>query len=205
MPMSDKEQVQLFRAWLKEYGYYILFSLVMFAAISFGWHFWQHRAHSHLEHATMVYGQMLTSMEEQKKDEAKLFGERLVADYSSSPYATLAALMLAKNYVQSGDLKAASDKLQFVIKKSSIKPLRQYARIRDARILIEMKQADKALKLLTVVDDKSYQAEISEAAGDALLALGRIQEAENAYRKAQQLSENRTPQSPLLKIKLRQF
>ena len=204
MPVSDKEQIEIVKSWWKEYGYYILFSIVVFMSANFGWRYWQQYSHSRLESASVIYTQMLTAIERQKKEELKLFGEKLIKNYSSSPYASLAAFILAKDAVVSGNLKIAEDKLRFAIKNSSSKTLRQLARIRAARVLIALGKSHEAVDLLTPVDDKGYDAEVSEAFGDALLALGKVDEAEKAYRKAQHLSVDRA-QSPLLKMKLQQF
>lgn len=205
MPTSDKEQVQQFQVWLKQYGYYILFAILVVVITNVGWRYWQQQRYSNLEHATMIYTQMLTALEQQKKDEVKLFGEKLITSYAKSPYASLAALMLAKNEAQAGNLKVAEEKLQFVVKKSSSKILRQFARIRAARVLIAMKQSNKALEVLKFVDDSGYEVEISEAMGDALMDLGKVKEAEEFYRKAQKLSEELALPSPLLKVKLQQL
>ena len=204
MPISDKEQIQIVKSWWKEYGYYILFTVVFFMIANFSWQYWQRQKHFRLENASMIYTQMLSALEQQKGEESKLFGEQLIKKYSSSPYASLAALILAKDAVSSGNLKMAQEKLQFVIKKAPSKTLRQLARIRVARVLIAIEKPREALDLLTTVDDKSYDAEVNEAFGDALLALDKTDEAEKAYRKAQHLSVNKA-QSPLLKMKLQQF
>lgn len=206
MPMSDKEQMQMVKAWWKEYGYYLLFTVIIFMAVNIGWRYW-HRSHNAaLEYSSAIYMQMLVSATEQKKDEeTTLFGERLINDYSKSPYASLAALLLAKNAVEKGDLKLALEKLQFAMKKAPSKNIRQLARIRAARVLIAMKKSQEALDVLKSVDDKDYLAETNEVVGDAYLDLGKVKEAEQAYRKAEHLSEDKKAQSPLLKIKLQQF
>jgi predicted negative regulator of RcsB-dependent stress response len=67
-----------------------------------------------------------------------------------------------------------------------------------------MKNPRGALDLLASIDDSSFTAQISEAYGDALMTVGKVTEAEAAYRKAQNLSKDKI-QSPLLKIKMRQF
>ncbi|MBU0745135.1 MAG: tetratricopeptide repeat protein [Gammaproteobacteria bacterium] len=205
MSMSDKEQVQMVKGWWQEYGYYLLFTVVIFLAINFGWRYW-HRHHNFtLEYSSAIYMQMLTTADQKKDEESKLFGESLIKDYPRSPYASFAALLLAKDAVEKGDLNTAFERLQFAMKKAPSKNIRQLARIRAARVLIAMKKSREALDLLNSVDDKDYAAETSEAFGDALLELGNTKEAELAYRKAQKLSEGKIPPSPLLKIKLQQF
>jgi predicted negative regulator of RcsB-dependent stress response len=202
MPMSDKEEVQMVKAWWKEYGYYILFTVLFVLAANFGWRRYQQHQDMRLEQASTVYMQMLNFLEQKKNDEVKLFGEKLIKDHEKSVYASLAALFLAKIAVHNGDLKLADEKLKFVIKRIADKKIRQIARIRDARVLIAMKKSQEAVDLLEHIDDKSYLADINEVLGDALLDIGKIDEAEQAYKKAKSMNDNNKLQSPLLKIKM---
>ncbi len=204
MPISDKEQIQMMKNWWKQYGGYILFVVVVFVVVNVSWRYWQQYKHQRLEHTSMTYMQMLIAFEQQKNDEVNVYAKHLIQDYAGSPYASLAALMLAKIAIQNGDLQQAKEKLQFVIKKSSDKSLRQIARIRAARILLTTKQPQEALNLLKVVDDPGYIAEISEINGDAWLALGKLVEAKKAYQKAKDLIVGGA-KSPLLQMKMQQF
>jgi len=203
MPMSDVEEMQLVKAWVKEYGYYILFSIVVFMIASFGWRYLQKNKHYKLEHASSLYSQMTVASSEKKTEELQLFGKKLVKDYPKSIYATLSGLMLAKHYVESGYLKSAEESLQVVIKKSPSKEIAELARVRRARILIAINKPQKALDLLSAKDHGLYAAEVSEVRGDALLKLGKVTEAETSYRNADRLSKDKKP--PLLKIKMQQF
>lgn len=202
MRTSDKEQIQMIKDWWKQYGSTILFAILAFTAISFGWRNWQHYKHNKLERASTNYTQMLGAFTQQKNDEAKLYAKRLVQDNAKTTYASLAALMLAKTAVQNNDLKLAQEQLQFVIKKSPNNTLRQLARIRLARILLDVKKPQESLNLLAKTDDDDYKTEISEVSGDALLALNRIAEAKQAYKNAR---DNAAATSPLLRLKMQQF
>lgn len=202
MPMSDKEEVQMVKAWWKEYGYYILFTVLFVLIAKFGWHRYQQYQNVRLEQASSIYMQTLDLLAQKKNDEVKLFGEKLIKDYSRSVYASLAAFILAKIAVEANDLKLADERLQFIVKKSSSKKLRQIARIRDARVLVAMKKSQEAIDLLASIDDKSYLSEINEVLGDAWLNAGKANEAEESYRKAITLDESKKTPSPLLKMKM---
>lgn len=205
MPMSDKEEMQMVKVWWKEYGYYILFSLLLVIVAKFAWHYWQKYQGVRLEQASVIYIQMMNNFDQKKNEEAKLYGEKLIKDYASSPYASFAALILAKDAVNANNLQLAEEKLQFVIKKAPNKKIRQLARIRAARVLIAMKQVKDAIALLGSMDDKDYVAEVNEVLGDAFLAIDRTDEAKQAYRKASEAEANKKPPSLLLKMKMLQF
>lgn len=204
MPTSDKEQIQMVKDWWKQYGTTIVVAVLVFAITNFGWRYWQQYKNRRVERASTNYTQMLVAFEQQKNDEAKLYAKHLIQDDPKSSYAGLAALMQAKLAVQTGDLKLAQEQLQFVIKKSSSNTLRQLARIRSARIFLTTKQPQEALNLLAMIDDEAYKAEISEVSGDALLALGKVAEAKQAYQKAKDLTASGA-KSPLLQLKMQQF
>lgn len=205
MPISNKEEMQIIKGWWREYGYYLVFTVVIFLVINFGWRYWHNYKRSQLASSSVIYMQMLSSLGQKKNEEVKLFGERLIKNYTRTPYSSLAALLLAKEAVQKGDLKLAQEKLQFVIKKAPNKKIRELARIRTARILIAMEKPKEALVLLSKVSDKDYTANVSEVFGDALLALDNVKDAKRAYRKAEHLTKDKSLPLPLLKMKLQQF
>lgn len=204
MLISDKEQIQIFKDWGKQYGGYILLVILVFLVANFGWRYWQQYRYQRLERASINYTQMLTALEQQKNEEVKLYAKQLIQNYAKSSYASMAALILAKIAVQAGDLQLAQEQLQFVIKKSSNKTLSQLARIRVARILLATKKPQAALDLLTIVDDNAYQTEISEVSGDALLELGKVAAAKQAYQEAENVNIE-DAKSPLLQLKMQQF
>lgn len=205
MPMSDKEQKEMFKKLWKEYGNYLLFTLFIFAVANIGLRYWQRNNNSNKEHAAVVYMQLISAVDKKNDEEIKLFSGSLIKNYPKSQYASLAGLINAKEEVDKGNLQAANDNLSFVIKNSPNKGIKQIARIRSARILIEMGKAQEALDLLKLVADDAYKAETGEATGDALMALGRSDEAKKEYQKVDELNKSKKTQSPLLKMKLRQF
>lgn len=205
MSLSDLEQKQMVKAWVKEYGYYILFSVVFFLAANFGWRYWQQQKITKIESATFMYSQMMEASEEDRKEEANLYAEKLIKDYSDSIYASFASLMLAKDYAEKDNLESAEEKLRFVIKNSPAADIEDLARFRLARILIDMKEPQKALDLLPADYDGVFVVEYSEVRGDAFSALDKKEDAEKEYKNAMTLSGSKKIKPPLLELKLQQF
>ena len=206
MSMSDSDEVQMFRNWMKEYGYYILFSILAFLIVNFGWRYWKQYKEYKLGQATVMYDQVLQSFDKEKNEELKLFGEKLIKNHPKTIYASLASLTLAKHYVDSGDLKSAQENFEFVIKEAPSKEVKELARVRVARILIALKDPQKALDTLAnSQDDGFYASTVNEVRGDALLKLGKNEEAEKAYSLAKSLNTDVSSQPPLLKMKMQQF
>ena len=205
MSLTDQEQIQLFKSWWRAYGYYAAFIVLAVLLGVFGWRYWHGYSKSYSEQASINYMQLLASCEQQKIDDCEKMAQHLVSDYPSSIYASIASLMLAKHAVDAGDFKLAEEKLRFVMKKAPAKNLRQLARIRTARLLIEEKKYEDALQLLHYVDDKRYLVDINEITADALHKLGKKEEAKVLYEKARELGEPNSAHSPLLEMKLQRF
>lgn len=204
MHMSDQEQKQLIKDWWKKYGNAILAGILVFAVVNFSWRYWQQYQYQKMEGSSLMYMQMLGSAEQQKPDEAKLFAKKLMDDFSSTPYASLAAFSLAKEAVGKNDLDVAFVNLDWVIKHAKSDAFKQIAKIRAARILLAQKKSQEALDLLNNIDDKSFLAAIDEAKGDALIVLGKNDAAAKVYKEALELQKGEAI-SPLLKLKLEQF
>ena len=202
---SDDEQLQLVKSWWNKYRYYVLLTMVGIILLSLGWRYLHDYSKRYLGYASDNYTQMLYLQSQQKLDEYKGLAKKLIYDCPGSVYASLAALNLAKDAVESNDFDVAKDHLDFVVAKSLHKGLRQIARIRLARVLNELKKYDDALALLDKTDDDGYLANIFEARGDIFRGLGRLEEAEHFYDKAKELERNVDVYSPLLKTKLHQF
>lgn len=200
MNTTDKEQIQIIKDWWKKNNSAVLMALLTFAIANYGWRYWQQHKNKTAAKASLGYTQMLTAVEQKKIDEAVLMGRKLIQEQPKSVYAGMAGLMLAKIYVQKQDLQAAQVQLEFIINKTSDSTFKQIARIRLARILLELKQPQKALDTLAVVSDIAYNTEIKEISADALLVLGKNAEAKKAYQEAANGSD-----SPLLKLKMQQF
>jgi predicted negative regulator of RcsB-dependent stress response len=203
--VSDEEQLQKLKDWWKKYGNTIMIAVIAVIALSFGLRYWQqYKTHS-AQQASVIYEQLLEADIAKQPANVKLFAQHLMDTYSSSPYASFAAMMLARNAANANDLPTAEQNLQWVLNHSNSKDLRQIARVRAARVLIAENQLDQALALLQKVDDKAYEPIIGEIKGDIYLAKNdkkmALQEYQNAFAAANKIGVS----SPVLAIKLSQL
>ena len=197
---SDQEQIQMLKDWWKKYGATILTGLLVFFVANFSWSFWKNYKQRYTSEASWMYTQMLSALQMKKNEEAQVFGDNLVKNYSRTPYASLAELWLAKEAVEQNKLDTALTQLQWVMQHASNDNLKQIARLRAARILLANNKNAEALNLLQQVDDEGYKAAIAELRGDILLAQDKQKEAIAAYQEA--LSASKEESSFLLKMKL---
>ncbi len=203
--MSDKDQVQVIKDWWKKYGTTIVISIIIVLGISFGWRYWHYYKNKQAQRASILYEQMLSAKATQKTTDFGLFAENLKKDYSSTPYAALASLMLAKEAVSNNKFFDAQQNLQWVINHSSNVSFKQIARIREARILLARKQLQQALQLLQHVDDKAFMPEISETNGDIFAAQGNNAKALQEYKKALSSVTENSVMRPVLEMKINQM
>jgi predicted negative regulator of RcsB-dependent stress response len=94
-------------------------------------------------------------------------GAQILMDkFSSTPYASLAALLSAKELVSQNKLPGALTQLQWIIKNSNEKRLQQIARINAARILLAQNNSVAAMNEIKTVNDKNFEPLIHWIKGD---------------------------------------
>jgi hypothetical protein len=71
-----------------------------------------------------------------------------------------------------------------VVDHGHLPALREIARLRVARLYIQIKQPQNALDILKQVDSKTYQADIKAVQGDAYVALNNTNAARASYQQA---------------------
>jgi len=182
---TEEEQVEKLKAWLKENGLSIVLGIVIGVGGIGGYNYWTHVQETTAAEASSHYTQMLEALESGADDDMQQQADILLADYSSTEYALLAHLALARMHVDNGDFNAAETDLQQVIGSAAQEPLAYLARTRLAAVQIQTEQYDQAIATLAVDFPEQFHALADELRGDALASQGKTAEAVAAYRKAQ--------------------
>jgi predicted negative regulator of RcsB-dependent stress response len=112
---------------------------------------------------------------------------------------------VAQSKVAAGQFEQAASELKIVVEKSKDPALAQVARLRLARLQLQLGRPDEALALLDVSKAGAFAGQVHEVRGDALLAKGDRSGARLAYQAAVNESAGQE-QSPavgeLLRLKL---
>ncbi len=170
--LSEREQWEVFKRWMRENGPAILAGIAIAALGLGGYRWWQ----AHENNADLAAGAMYVQMENAfahgDRTRAFIFLGDLERQYPSSPYADQAKLASAKAFVDDGDLGRAADELQDVMQHSHDQVLRLIARQRLARVQIGQHQASKALATLNGANPGALAPQYAEARGDAYYAMG---------------------------------
>ena len=147
---TEEEQVEKLKAWLKENGLSIVLGIVIGVGGIGGYNYWTHVQETTAAEASSHYTQMLEALESGADDDMQQQADILLADYSSTEYALLAHLALARMHVDNGDFNAAETDLQQVIGSAAQEPLAYLARTRLAAVQIQTEQYDQAIATLAV-------------------------------------------------------
>lgn len=200
--MDEHEQGERIRAWLRENGAAIVTGVAIGIALLFGWQWWkQSAAESQLIAATQ-YQALQDAAERSDQDAVDALAMSLSGEFGNTVYATWAQLTLADSQLSAGDLPAARASLERAIAEADHALVADLAKIRLARVLLAAGEADAALQQLSAIGSGGYEAAVAELRGDAMVTLGRIDEARDAYQLAVQELDPASPGRRLLEMKL---
>jgi predicted negative regulator of RcsB-dependent stress response len=189
--LDEHEQSERVREWLRRNGSALIFGIALGLAAIGGWQWWQRHQANKQSQAAEAYQAAVDAI---RANDQAAAGK--IQALPEGIFRTLAQLELAKTQVKANHGEAAIATLRSV--RTSDPALATIVNERLARVLIDAKQADAALKLVATGDSLSTL----EVRGDALLALGQREQARDSYSKALLKAEVGTPQRRLLELKL---
>lgn len=184
MDYSEDEQVEKLKAWWKSYGNALIAGVALGLAILFGGRYWQHYQAEQAAEASALFDELVYSVNENKKDNVPALGSRIIKDYARTPYAGLAALILARENYDQNDKEKAKKQLAWAIDNAQEKGVRQVARIRLARIQLADDNIVGAEQLLKEDPIPGFELDFYELKGDMLKKKGDKAGARAAYGKA---------------------
>ncbi len=189
---TEEQQVESMKQWWAKNGRSTIVGVIAGLGIILGGRAWVDHKDSQSDAASVLYHSMLTAMQDGKPDAALEQGARILGQYDSTPYATLAALTSAKVKLEQGDNTTARTHLQWVLDHGKPPEMVNIARLRLARLLMDGGEAQQALALLGNEPPAGFVVAYKELEGDLYRALGQTENARNAYRRAM---EALTPQA----------
>jgi predicted negative regulator of RcsB-dependent stress response len=202
--LSDFEQVERIKAGFRQYGIPVLIGLTLALLISaIVYFFHQKQAAKLIENAT-YYQKITTALQSSTMtlSEVNALAEPLFQRPGKGPYAQLAALQLAKQAVNTGQLTVAKDRLSWAMEHGANPQLAAIARVRLARVLCALHAPQEALLPLNNNKNKAYQALVDETKGDVFTQLGKPAQARASYLSAQKQFMAQAINSPTLAVKM---
>lgn len=178
---TEDEQVEALKKWWKENGKSVIGGIVLGAAIIGGWQGWQGWQRSAGEAGSMMYDTLRQAVRSGQIDEAIEQGKRLIGEYGSSAYASFAGLDLARLAYQKGEKSAARGHLEWVADSAPDPTLREVARLRLARLLMDMGETEALAALLDQAPLQAFAGEFDVLRGDLARVQGDRAAARQAY------------------------
>lgn len=201
-PYTDQEQVEKLKQWWKTYGNALLLGIVLGLAILFGNKYWTNYKQQQAAAASALYDQLLENYRKKALDDVRKTGAKIIDQYSSTPYAGLAALVLARVSFDAKQGEEVRRQLRWAMDNASDAGTRHAARLRLARVLAVDGEVDAALALIAVKDIAGFESNYEELRGDLLTTKGDKQAAREAYTRAIKHLDARSSYLPVLNMKL---
>ncbi|HET6804345.1 MAG TPA: tetratricopeptide repeat protein [Frateuria sp.] len=199
---DDYEQGERVQQWLRQNGLSIVIGIVIGLVAIFGWQQWRnHQATREME-ASNLYQQLQTALASGNTGEADKLVDRLEKEYAKSAYAVFAASDQAQRLVEARQLDKALASLHWASEHVGDNALKPLVELRTAKVQLAADKAKDALGTLDAVHAKGYEALRQELRGDALVKLGRADDARKAYRAALAAMGEDAPQRAALQLKL---
>lgn len=200
--LEEQEQLDSLKTWWKMYGNLVT-GIVLAASLGVvGWQGWNWYQGGQAAQAAAVYGVLEQAVAAGDAQKTKAAAGELAEKYGRTSYASLGAMLAARQSFEAGDLKTAKTQLAWVAEHGK-NELKDLARLRLAAVELDEKAYDEALKQLDGPHAADFDARFQELKGDVLAAQGKKAEAVTAYKAAlDKLIERQGNNRELLQQKL---
>lgn len=200
--LTDEQQAELVKNWWRENGLFLVGGLVIGVGGLFGWQAWQSNQIVTAQEASNAFQELNVANSQQRYNKAEELHALIMEDYSATPYADSAELMLAASYMKQADANKAAEVLQRLVNESSDNNLRNIAKLRLGRVLLQLEDYAGAEKVAVYAKDDSYTAVFADLRGDIAYAQGDIEAARTAYAQALSSGGPGFPQAGYVQVKL---
>lgn len=181
--LEEQEQIDTLKTWWKMYGNLVT-SVVVAASLGVvGWQGWNWYQAGQSAKAASIYGVLEQAAGVGDAQKVKAAAGELAEKFGGTAYASLGAMVAAKQSFDAGDLKTAKTQLSWVAENGKDE-IRDLARLRLAAVQLDEQAYDEALKQLDAKHAPALDVRFLELKGDVLSAQGKKAEARVAYKAA---------------------
>lgn len=194
---TEEEQVQAIKQWWKENAFSLIAGIVIGGVILAGYKYWTETKQNQAQRASVIYSVVLSSGNDKTNNT-----EVLKADYSSTPYAALAALLLAKDNVLANEVEKAITQLKWVADNNHDSGIQHIAQQRLARLYLSQNNIESAEALIKGVKMDGFASTYNEIRGDINLSKKLPAQAKEYYRLALDSLAQGDKRYDIIKMKL---
>lgn len=199
---TEEQQIESFKKWWKDNGSSIITGILLGVALLFGAKSWFAYQERKAENASNIFTTLMGALNNGQESLVNEQAGVLIADFSSTPYASLAALALAKLKLEQGELPAAHAQLQWALDHAGSDAIRHTARLRLARVMMAEDDLDGAEALASPAGGEGgFAAMYAELRGDIHLARGDAARARAQYEHALASMTAESPGRQVLQLK----
>jgi len=196
---TEEQQVEAIKGYWEENGNMIIAGIVLGFAGFIGFNYYKDSKLADELAISNSYQTLIEDGATDKKDFSKN-AEKFISENSTTSYASLTALALAKEAASTQDWASAETQLASAIASAPTDGIKGIASLRLARVQIQLEQYDKAFTTLEKPLPESFTASVEEIKGDIYLLQGKKELARNAYQVA--IASDGLASSPSLQMKL---
>ena len=199
---TEEQQIEAFKKWWKENGSSIITGLLLGLAILFGARSWFAYQERTAENASDIYTSLMSALNSGDNLAVTQKAGMLIADFSGTPYASLAAMAVARVKLEEDELEAARAQLQWALDNAGSAVIRETARLRLVRVLIaEGKYADAEAMINQAEASEAFEPLYRELRGDIHFARGDTASARAEYEHALAAMTPDMPERQLVQLK----
>ena len=195
---TEEEQVQAIQQWWKNNGFSVVAGIVIGIAVLGGYRYWTSHKITQAQQASAIYSNFLNAKADDKAKDA----EKLKTEYSGTPYAALATLLMAKDNLTANNFEKAASQLQWVIDNAHDEGIKHIAVQRLARVYLSQDKIESAEALLKDTNSNGFSATYNEIRGDINRAKKLPAQAKENYRLALASMSQSDQRFAIIKMKL---
>jgi predicted negative regulator of RcsB-dependent stress response len=201
--LNDDEQLQVLRQWWQRNGAALIIGLILAIGGVIGWRWYTDHKIAREEAASTAYQHYLQLRSAATATAADKDAALAVIDteFPASAYHIFALFYRAHDAAQAQDYAHAAQWLAAALDDAKDESLRDVARLRLARVQLQLGESQAALDLLHAVEGTGFRGAVAELEGDVLLSQGKRREALEAYRAAAAAAGGEA-NDPILKMKI---
>jgi predicted negative regulator of RcsB-dependent stress response len=200
--LDEHEQGERVRQWLRQNGASIVLGIGAGIAALAGWNYWQNAQREHTAKAQLEFQSLLEAETRGDAAAVEKAAATLRGEFAKTPYGALAALNQARDALRKGDHAAAEAALEWARgARVGVPALAELVELRLAQVKLAKGEAQAVLDVLARIKDGQYKGPAAELRGDALVALGRPEEARAAYEDALAALDQGSPQRDFVVMK----
>jgi predicted negative regulator of RcsB-dependent stress response len=184
---TEEQQAEVLQKFWKQNGKTIMFGLVLGIACILGWQYFKKYQLQQMESNTEQYMYSFEKINNNYNEATVKSLDDFIQMHRSDSYGQMAAFNLASLVAdRGGDYESAEKYLQ-IAAESKDSAVSNVARLRLARVQIQLKKFDEAKKTLSSVKSSIYQSSVNEILGDIAFVRGDLSEARKSYQAAYDL------------------